>query len=583
MNCRAHRIILFFLALLALMSRAGRAQTINEAAMKGDLAAVKRLLRADTHLANFVGGDGNTPLHFAAHWGRYEVAQLLIASGANVNATGRRDDNWTPLFCAVQQGQTDLARLLIASHAEVDWKDKIGNTPLHFAAGDNRPEIADLLIAGGANVNDRRTALDDWTPIFSAAGNGRVEAMRVLLRRGADFGLRSRDGNMPIHKAAQNGMSETIAVLIAAGADIDTPNADGNTPLAVAAWYGRVNVAQFLLGAGADLHHRNRDGKTAMDEARRSGKQDFVNYLQRYQAALEERAVRDLARKSSGLHLRTRYAAWEAPNAHTKKVYRSNFATDRIGPEWATASLPGAEQAPLRLSTTPRGGRRFLGELSSQAAQLTLTGLPPHKEVSVAVTLLVIRAWQGSDAYVGPGIWSLGVVDGPTLVQTTFANFCPVDSPNIKIQAYPGEYPGDFFAPRTDAEETNTLGYTYTFRGETRPLDAVYTLNYTFAHTGSALILDFAARSLLNVKEQSWGIANVEVSVDGASSAPTQAFVVRPRPVAPRVIYHTVRPTAAKPHSRATTRKPSQKHGKNTTHGGKPAQRLHDIKLPPKP
>jgi cytohesin len=49
-------------------------------------------------------------LHYAALGGRKEVAELLIAKGADVNA--KRSDGSTPLDRAIRLGQTETADFL---------------------------------------------------------------------------------------------------------------------------------------------------------------------------------------------------------------------------------------------------------------------------------------------------------------------------------------------------------------------------------------------------------------------------------------------------------------------------------------
>jgi ankyrin repeat protein len=54
--------------------------------------------------------DGTTPLHRAAGWAKREVAELLIAKGADVNATTR--NGFTPLDTAIRRKHPETADLL---------------------------------------------------------------------------------------------------------------------------------------------------------------------------------------------------------------------------------------------------------------------------------------------------------------------------------------------------------------------------------------------------------------------------------------------------------------------------------------
>lgn len=59
-----------------------------------------------------VDESGLTALHYAAHRGTYAVVELLLESGAEVNAAQDKDGVVTPLYMAYQQGNTRVAELL---------------------------------------------------------------------------------------------------------------------------------------------------------------------------------------------------------------------------------------------------------------------------------------------------------------------------------------------------------------------------------------------------------------------------------------------------------------------------------------
>ena len=127
--------------------------TIYEAAGRGDIAAVKQRLAAGTK-ADTKRKDGYTPLHGAAQFGHKEVAELLIAKGADVNAAV---DGITPLHFAVARGHKEVAELLIAKGADVNAKNDGGETPLDGADG----EIADLLRKHGGKTGEELKAVRD--------------------------------------------------------------------------------------------------------------------------------------------------------------------------------------------------------------------------------------------------------------------------------------------------------------------------------------------------------------------------------------------------------------------------------------
>jgi fibro-slime domain-containing protein/RHS repeat-associated protein len=175
-----------------------------------------------------------------------------------------------------------------------------------------------------------------------------------------------------------------------------------------------------------------------------------------------------------------------------------------------------------RISTTPIGNRRFLGQyggtaesLSNRQTSLSLTNLGLHERVTVGFDLYVIASWDGNlDALNGPGPdrWKLQVNGGQTLLDTTFLNR-NLFYPPANAQSYPDNY---FFTntinnlPSTGAIETSTLGYRFNGGSHT---DSVYHLEYTFDHKDANLILNFIGGTDQLIADESWGIDNVKISI----------------------------------------------------------------------
>ena len=135
----------------------------------------------------------DTPLHSAARFGREDLAELLIAAGANIEARNELDER--PLHASATYGHPTVAKLLLARGADVNARGQGGKTPLHAAAcGVGQPsdveariEVAKLLLAAGADVNAREPG-SGFMPLRCATSwESRNTAMAdLLLSHGAD-------------------------------------------------------------------------------------------------------------------------------------------------------------------------------------------------------------------------------------------------------------------------------------------------------------------------------------------------------------------------------------------------------------
>lgn len=119
---------------------------LHEATRKGDIALVQTLLARSPERVFDEDADGCTPLHEAARTGKKDVAELLTAHGADINA--RTKGGWTPLHAAVSGEHKEIVEKLLASGAQVNAKTKDGATPLYCTKD---KELVNMLVAHGAD------------------------------------------------------------------------------------------------------------------------------------------------------------------------------------------------------------------------------------------------------------------------------------------------------------------------------------------------------------------------------------------------------------------------------------------------
>jgi hypothetical protein len=137
--------------------------------------------------------NGWTPLHMSIKYGLRDCTSRLLNRGIDGMALTAMSE--TPLHFASSSGDDSciIALKQRIPDLNVDSRDRIGATPLHWAALSLNQRTIQTLIRSGANVN----AVDSlgFTPLMHAVSVCRsVEAVRLLLRFGADASLTNTAG-----------------------------------------------------------------------------------------------------------------------------------------------------------------------------------------------------------------------------------------------------------------------------------------------------------------------------------------------------------------------------------------------------
>jgi uncharacterized protein len=125
--------------------------------------------------------------------------------------------------------------------------DRMGRTPLHYAALDDAAESVRALIDAGADVDARDQAGN--TPLHFAAQEGSLAVGRILLEAGAAVDPKDQHGNTPLWRAVFNsrGDGEMITLLRRHGADPLAPNGQGITPATLAESIANYPVRRWFV------------------------------------------------------------------------------------------------------------------------------------------------------------------------------------------------------------------------------------------------------------------------------------------------------------------------------------------------
>ncbi len=121
---------------------AGASMDICTAAMLGLKDRVAAFLDADPGQSKAHGGHGIPVMYYPVIAGRQDIAELLLAHGAEINAG---EGGSPPLHGAVMFGQAEMAAWLLAHGASVNIRNYDQKTPLRVALDSGNAAMAGLL------------------------------------------------------------------------------------------------------------------------------------------------------------------------------------------------------------------------------------------------------------------------------------------------------------------------------------------------------------------------------------------------------------------------------------------------------
>ena len=212
-----------------------------QAIQNGNLQVVEQMLDRNAALMDAYNEQGLSAVLFATYHHEPEIAALLVARGATLN-----------VYEAAATGNLPRLQEWVEEHPEVVNSFAMdGFHPLGLAAFFGHREAVAYLIEKGAETNLHSNNTQHVTPLISASARGSLEIAQLLIAYGADVNAHQIHNFTALHNAAQNGQIEMAELLLAHGAAINARSQDGRTPLVFAREKNQAAMIEFLEQRGA--------------------------------------------------------------------------------------------------------------------------------------------------------------------------------------------------------------------------------------------------------------------------------------------------------------------------------------------
>jgi ankyrin repeat protein len=257
-----------------------------EMATMGNIDEINRAIEIGVEIDE-LGAKGHTALMAAAYYGHRSIVNILLAAGANPNLLSDDDGlgtGMTALMLAAgsffASNRQHVMQLLIAGGAEIDQRGAGGKTAIFYAAlaGSGYADCVEASIAAGADLDLRDdrghtiltavAAAENYQmlnlliqagastvglesiQLIQAATAGNVEQVQSLLATKVNLDL---DRGAAIGNASAAGHTKIVELLIRAGANVNLRDKLGFAPISSAAYAGYGEIVQLLIAAGADI------------------------------------------------------------------------------------------------------------------------------------------------------------------------------------------------------------------------------------------------------------------------------------------------------------------------------------------
>ncbi len=222
--------------------------SLYEAVKTSNISELKKLIAGGADINQFLlesYSEGNQPtaLLFAVANRDMPLVKFLLANGADIEA--RNNLNMTAVGIAVWINDFAMVKFLVEKGANihVTRRDKPSDSrsygdyaeePLHWAFINGNVKLAQYLLDKGARIKTDKAGNGEAALLAGAILSDNVEAVKLLINRGVDLNLPSKEFrgiiDLPIFEAIKGENPQILKVLVDNGALTEVKNRDGKSP-----------------------------------------------------------------------------------------------------------------------------------------------------------------------------------------------------------------------------------------------------------------------------------------------------------------------------------------------------------------
>ncbi|KAJ8674388.1 hypothetical protein QAD02_005650 [Eretmocerus hayati] len=262
---------------------------------------------------------GCYPLHKAVGAAKFDVVELLIEHGADINAIDV--EGRSILYYAVRRNSVEILNFLLKAGASIDLdgamqaavsfktalEPRIKRSEFFFSdsSDDENDDVCPITIPTKIDLIEKR----NMKPLFLAVGErGKIHIVKMLLDAGADISIPNcKNETTVLHEAVKWGRRNIIGMLLKRGANINALDENGKSVVSQAAFIEHNPdikgddynaILQLLLSNGAIIGSHKDHLRGAVSR----GNVDTLRLLFRHGLRLEELCKWDVSEKPP-LHL----------------------------------------------------------------------------------------------------------------------------------------------------------------------------------------------------------------------------------------------------------------------------------------